>query len=90
MQAESQKIEVLENKFKVLDDKLRDAQDYLRDAEAAFDELSEEHHAVRSEMKRLRMRQVRACEDPALAQDMHGMISIEARFCKAQARTRRI
>ena len=45
---------------------------------------------MRSEMKRLRMRQVRACEDFALAQDMHGMISTEARFYKAQVRTRTI
>lgn len=41
-------------------------------------------------MKRLRMRQVRACEDLALAQDMHGMISTEARFYKAQVRTHKI
>ena len=89
VQAELQKIEMLESKFKVLDDKLRDAQDYLRDAEAAFDEIAEEHHAVRSEIKRLKVRQIRHYECLSIAQDLHSMQSTEARLHLAQSRTRK-
>ena len=78
----------MKDKFLILDAKLKDAQAYLRDAEAALEGLSDEHHTMVYEIRRLRMRQVRASEDMALAQDMHGLISTEVRYYKAQFRTR--
>ena len=80
----------MKEKFKIFDAKLKDAQDYLRGVETAVEELSNEHHGMMSDMRSLKLRQVRASEDLALAKDMRGIISAEARYFKAQYKARKV